>query len=272
MLDTGSILALAAAAAYAGSGFTALSALSRRGGATPPWLVALILAAIICHSAALSLQIFRPEAVLFGFGPAISAAMLFASALLLIGSCFHRIGPVFGLSLCATAAAALLPGAFPGEPSDAALWTPLFRLHLSFALVTYGLLAVDIVQAIVMQLQNARFKTLADPLPQTGLLSTLPSILTMEKVFFSILWGAFAMLTALIVSSFFVTHEATGAWLQASHKTILSWASWLCLAALLAGRSLLGWRGKTALKLFWTLCAVYILAYLGYSFIIEAFL
>ena len=272
MLETGSFLALAAAAAYAGSGFVALSSLSKRGGKTPAWLIALILAALVCHSAAVSQQIFRPEEILFGFGPAMSAAMLFASMLLMIGACFHRIGPVFGITLFVTAAASLLPGAFPGEAMDAALWTPLFRLHLAFALITYGLLGVDIVQAVVMQIQNARFKSLADPIPQHGILSTLPSILTMEKVFFGILWGAFAALTALVLTSFFVTQEATGAWLQLSHKTFLSWASWACLAVLLAGRTLLGWRGKTALKWFWTLCAVYVVAYLGYSFVIEAFL
>lgn len=272
MLETGSILAIAAAAVYAGSGWVALSSLWQRGGRTPAWLIAGILAALILHTASLNSLIFRPEGIFFGFGPAISAAMLFAVTLLMIGSCFHRIGPVFGLSVFVAAAAALFPAVFPGEASDPAVWTPIFRVMLALGLITYGLLAVDVVQATVMQLQNARFRSASDPIPQAGVLSTLPSILTMEKVFFGILIGAFVSLTGLVLTGAFVTHEVYGAWFRLDHKTFLSWASWACLATLLAGRFFLGWRGKAALKWFWVLCAIYIVAYLGYSFVIEAFL
>ncbi|MDL2058620.1 cytochrome c biogenesis protein CcsA [Mesosutterella sp. AGMB02718] len=269
---TGTLLTVLAALAYAGCGAVALSSLWKRGGRAPAWLLAGILAALVLHSAGVSRQIFHDGGIFFGFGPAVSASMLFAVAILSIVSCFQRIGPVFGIALIAAAAAALLPAVFPGEPMNAALWTPLFRVHLGLGLITYGLLATAIIQAVLMQLQDGRFRRSPDPIPQRGILSNLPSILSMEKVLFYMLWTGFATLTALLVTGFFVTHEAYGVWLHFDHKTFLTWASWLCCAVLLAGHRLLGWRGSTALKWCWILCAIYLVAYLGYTFLIEVFI
>jgi ABC-type uncharacterized transport system permease subunit len=56
------------------------------------------------------------------------------------------------------------------------------------------------------------------------------------------------------------------------HHTLLSLASWMLYASLLAGHRLLGWRGTTAVR--WSLIAFgfLVLAYFGSKFVIEVLL
>ena len=162
-----------------------------------------------------------------------------------------------------------MPLVFPGEPIEMAEWTPLFRVHLSLGLLTYGLLTVDVVQAILMECQNRRFRFSSDPVPQSGILSTLPPILVMEQVFFYILLTAFLVLSVLLVTGALVTQQYYGTLFHLDHKTFLTWASWLLCGILTAGHWILGWRGRKALAWFWILCGVYVIAYLGYAFFLE---
>ncbi len=243
MMENGILLSLAAAAIYCVSGGVVLSSLRKRGAKVPTWMLLIVVAAVVLHGFALKTQIFpAPGQTLFGFGPAVSGAMLLGFTVLAFVSAVKRVGPVFGVSAFITAVAALMPLVFPGEPIEMAEWTPLFRVHLSLGLLTYGLLTVDVVQAILMECQNRRFRFSSDPVPQSGILSTLPPILVMEQVFFYILLD---------------------------HKTFLTWASWLLCGILTAGHWILGWRGRKALAWFWILCGVYVIAYLGYAFFLE---
>lgn len=52
---------------------------------------------------------------------------------------------------------------------------------------------------------------------------------------------------------------------------ILTWIAWVLFGILLAGRRFAGWRAKTALRWFWAGFLVFVIAYLGYSFILEVF-
>jgi ABC-type uncharacterized transport system permease subunit len=56
------------------------------------------------------------------------------------------------------------------------------------------------------------------------------------------------------------------------HKTLFAVLSWLTFAVLLGGRTLRGWRGRTALR--WTLFgfALLMLAYVGSRFVLEVIL
>jgi ABC-type uncharacterized transport system permease subunit len=57
-----------------------------------------------------------------------------------------------------------------------------------------------------------------------------------------------------------------------THKVIFGILAWLIYAALLAGRRLYGWRGRTALR--WTLGGflALVLAYIGSKFVLEVIL
>jgi ABC-type uncharacterized transport system permease subunit len=56
------------------------------------------------------------------------------------------------------------------------------------------------------------------------------------------------------------------------HKTVFAVLSWITFGALLTGRLLYGWRGRTALR--WTLTGfvLLILAYVGSRFVLEVIL
>ena len=58
-------------------------------------------------------------------------------------------------------------------------------------------------------------------------------------------------------------------WFLFDHKMILTWLSWIIFGVLLAGRWLAGWRARTALRLFWLGFIAFVVAYFGYSFIVE---
>lgn len=139
MMENGILLSLAAAAIYCVSGGVVLSSLRKRGAKVPTWMLLIVVAAVVLHGFALKTQIFpAPGQTLFGFGPAVSGAMLLGFTVLAFVSAVKRVGPVFGVSAFITAVAALMPLVFPGEPIEMAEWTPLFRVHLSLGLLTYG--------------------------------------------------------------------------------------------------------------------------------------
>ena len=141
-MENGILLSLAAAAIYCVSGGVVLSSLRKRGAKVPTWMLLIVVAAVVLHGFALKTQIFpAPGQTLFGFGPAVSGAMLLGFTVLALVSAVKRVGPVFGVSAFITAVAALMPLVFPGEPIEMTEWTPLFRVHLSLGLLTYGLLA-----------------------------------------------------------------------------------------------------------------------------------
>ena len=60
--------------------------------------------------------------------------------------------------------------------------------------------------------------------------------------------------------------------MQLNHKTIFAILSWGIFAALLGGRKVYGWRGRTAVL--WTLSGfvMLLLAYVGSKFVLEVLL
>jgi ABC-type uncharacterized transport system permease subunit len=57
-----------------------------------------------------------------------------------------------------------------------------------------------------------------------------------------------------------------------NHKTVFGIAAWIIFAALLLGRQIYGWRGRTAI--YWTLAGFtsLLLAYEGVKFVMEVVL
>ncbi len=103
-------------------------------------------------------------------------------------------------------------------------------------------------------------------------LDRLPPLLAMETVLFRLIGAGFLLLTATLVSGIFFSEEVFGRALRFDHKTIFTFAAWFVFGALLVGRVVFGWRGRTALR--WTLTgfAMLMLAYVGSRFVIEVLL
>jgi ABC-type transport system involved in multi-copper enzyme maturation permease subunit len=80
------------------------------------------------------------------------------------------------------------------------------------------------------------------------------------------------MLTLTLATGIVFSETLFGRAMRFDHKTLFATLSWVTFAALLAGRHLYGWRGRTALR--WTLSGfvLLILAYVGSRFVLEVVL
>ena len=98
------------------------------------------------------------------------------------------------------------------------------------------------------------------------LVASLPPLQTMEHLLFELLWTGLILLSLAIASGFLFLEDMFAQ--RVAHHTVLSIASWLVFAILLAGRWRLGWRGRTAIR--WTLAGftMLMLAYFGSKLVI----
>ena len=121
-----------------------------------------------------------------------------------------------------------------------------------------------------MMLQNTRLRAKGLS-ANDDLLDSLPGLVVMERVFFRIVATGFFCLTLVLILGAVVTKELQGVYFLVDHKAVLTWISWLVFGVLLLGRTVWGWRAKTALRLFWAGFVVFAVAYFVYSFVLEVF-
>lgn len=232
------------------------------------WLAA---AAALVHSAAVALEMFAPGVIHFGFGLAVSVAMLIAVIITLVESWVRRISGLMGILLIVAAVAAVMPVFFSGEAVPSERWSYLFRCHLLLALAAYSFMTIAFVQAVLLALLQRQLK---DPAAssESGLVANLPNLMAMERILYRIVLLGFVCLTLVLVLGAFATHEAYGQYAVLDHKTILTWLSWLVFAVLLVGRYFFGWRNRQARGWFWAGYAILVVAYLAYRLIFELFI
>ncbi len=257
-----------AALLYLAAGISIVRAMRSGAERAPGWLRALVVCGALLHAYAIQGEMFQPDTVHFGFGYALSITFFFAVVVLLIESWVHRLHGQFGIILIASAAGALMPVFFPGEPSAAAQWSTFLRCHLLFALASYSFMGIALVHAVLMGLQNRYLKA---PAEETSFLASMPGLVVMERIFFRIVIFGFVCLTAVVLTGAFATEEAYGTLFHLDHKTILTWIAWVIFGILLLGRYCAGWRARRALVWFWAGFAVQVVAYLCYSFVQEIF-
>ena len=94
----------------------------------------------------------------------------------------------------------------------------------------------------------------------------------MEALLFRLIHVAFVLLTVTVASGALFSESLFGKAFVFNHKTVFAVLSWVIFAALLLGRHIRGWRGKTALR--WTLAGfgALLLAYIGSRFVLEVIL
>lgn len=212
--------------------------------------------------------IFAAAELRFGFAQALSVMMFLAVAMCWIETLFVPIEALYPLVLVAAAICTPLPAFFPGRlsPETASFE---FRLHLVFGMLAYSLFTVAMLHALLIaKVENRLHGTpgLGGPLAQ------LPPLLTLERLVFTLIGAAFAVLTATLVFGIVYSETFLGRAMRFEHKTVFVILSWLIFGLLLAGRWRYGWRGRTALR--WTL-AGFVLLMLGYPgsrFVLEVLL
>lgn len=224
--------------------------------------------ALILHGLSLADEIFPGDTMRFGFAVALSLILWLAIALYWIESLYARMDGLQMLGLPLAALCVLLPPLLPGQHLLANAGSPIFRAHFLMAMLAYSLFTLAALHAILMAVAEKRLHRGR----LTPLFSGLPPLLTMEALLFRLIHIAFVLLSLTLASGILFSEALFGKPLAFNHKTVFAIMSWLIFAALLTGRHLRGWRGRTALR--WTLAgfAALLLAYVGSRFVVEVLL
>jgi len=232
------------------------------------WERAALLVPLALHGWLLYAGIFATSDLRFGFAQALSVMLWLAVAVYWIESLFYPLDGMEPLVLPLAAIAAPLPAFFPGLASSGAhAGAAAFKVHLALAMIAYGLFVIALLHATLMAVAERQLHGKA------GLaFGHLPPLLTLERLLFRMIGAAFLFLTLTLASGFVFSETLFGRALRFDHKTIFAILSWLTFGWLLAGRSLYGWRGRTAVR--WTLggFVLLILAYVGSRFVLEVVL
>jgi ABC-type uncharacterized transport system permease subunit len=232
------------------------------------WEHAIILVPLALHTWLLYTTMFEPEGLFLGVGTALSAIAWLSMLIYWVASVVYRQEGLQTLILPVAAVAVLLPVLFPATRPLAHTEVPAFKFHLVLSMLAYSLFTIASLHVVLMALVERR-------LHGGGLSRSLrwvPPLLTMETLLFRIIGAGFVLLTLVLISGIFFSEEVFGKPMSFSHKTIFAWLSWGIFAALLAGRSIYGWRGRIAVR--WTLAGflALVLAYLGSKFVLEVLL
>lgn len=225
------------------------------------------------HGVLVTRGMFADGDFTFGFALALSATLWMAVVITWLEGLYVPLRGLLPLILPAAALAVLLPLVFPGGTIGAER-NAAFKLHLHAAIFAYGLFTIAAAHALLMAALERRLHRGRGAL-QSGpgrLLRHTPPLLAMERLLFRLIGIGFLLLTVTVASGLFFSEQVFGQALRWEHKTVFAIASWLIFGALLAGRAVLGWRGRVALR--WTLAGfvMLLLAYVGTSFVLEVVL
>ena len=253
-------------------------ALAPRPGGMLAWERAAMLMPFALHSWVLYAELIAPEELRFGFGQALSVMLWMGVLLYWVESLFFNLDGMQPLVLPLAALAAPLPSVFPGIATSAHLAAFEFRLHLILGMLAYSVFTIAMLHAVLMAIVERRLHRVhlqagrGSSRPLNGPLSSLPPLLTLERLLFRLIAAAFILLTLTLASGALFSETLFGRAIRFDHKTLFALLSWFTFAVLLAGRTLRGWRGRTALR--WTLSgfALLMLAYVGSRFVLEVVL
>ncbi|HVS26313.1 MAG TPA: cytochrome c biogenesis protein CcsA [Burkholderiales bacterium] len=240
------------------------------GGVAAPmqWERFAILVPFVLHSALLHHSTFTGAGVNLGVGNALSAILWLAVLLYWLVSFFYNFEGLQALVLPLAAACVLAPLLLPTTHMLSNTGLPAFRVHFLLSMLAYGLLTIAALHAVLMMLVERRLHLGALP----AMLNSLPPLLTMETLLFRIINVGFVLLTLVLISGILFSEELFHKPAPFTHKTLFAFISWGIFAALLGGRKIYGWRGRTAAH--WTLAGfiALILAYIGSKFVLEVIL
>ncbi len=253
------------------------------------WERAAILAPFALHTWLLYHGLFAAPELRFGFGQALSVTLWLAVLIYWFEAAFVNLEGMQALVLPLAAACVMLPALFPGIEAPPYAHAFGFRAHLTLAMLAYSFFTIGALHALLMAVlegtlhgnhfglgkreAGARAERHAGgPGLLAGPLSSLPPLLTLERLLFRILTLGFVLLTLTLLTGALFSEEVFGRAFRFNHKTLFAIISWVIFGLLLAGRWRYGWRGRKALR--WTLAGfvALLLAYVGSRFVLEVVL
>ncbi|WP_426689400.1 cytochrome C assembly family protein [Rhodanobacter ginsengiterrae] len=257
---TSHVLALLAIVLY----LAAAGALARPllGGGQPLNRLALSLAgtAVLLHATIL-LGIHRGALDLHFFA-ALSLVAFVVSALTLLVNASRPVAAlgviVFPLTAALVAVDSFLAPPTLPQPMD---WQ--IKLHVTVALIAFGVLSIAAVLAILLAIQERALRH-----RQFGRwLRALPPLTLTETLLFRLISAGFVLLSLTLLTGVLFVDNLFGQHLV--HKTVLSIVAWLVFGVLLYGRWRHGWRGSRAVNLTLIGMAVLVLAFFGSKAVLE---
>lgn len=235
-----------------------------------------LLVALILHGLALGQSILLPQGLFLGWAVGLSTAIWLAMVVFWIESFFLSLNSYLLALLPLSAVACLFSLFFPQGSYVVAAHNDWVQGHLIIALISYGLMAVAAVYALLVlfferYLHQPATEQRKRPVLYLAL-ESMPPLLTQEKLLFHFIRFGFAALTLAMVSGSFVSAMLTQQWFPLDHKTVFTVLSWLTFGALLVGRRLYGWRGRAAVRATLLGFILLLLAYSGSHFVLDVLL
>jgi ABC-type uncharacterized transport system permease subunit len=198
-----------------------------------------------------------------GFGPVLSMTVWLLIAVHTLESRFLPL-PSVRLALGVAGALAVLTALlFPGEPRP--ITSQLAPLHFALGVGSYGLFAVAVLHALMLDASERRLR--GGGAPRAGGTALGMPLLQLERVTFRFVEAGFGVLTLTLV----LGAVTAGQW-RWDHKSVFSLLGWAVFAALLLGRHLRGWRGRRATRWLYVGATLLLLAYVGSRFVFEVLL
>lgn len=223
---------------------------------------------LLLHLYVLYMDVLSGPGVALGFAVSLSAVGAMTVLVHSLAIWRYPLGGLEGFVLVFAAAVLGLHGLMRDASPIPHSEVPLFAAHLIVAFVAYSLFTIAALHALLMALAEKRLHRAVSSKMITG----LPPLLSLEKLLFRLIEVGFVLLTLTLVTGILFAQEIFGRALPFSHMTLFGLTSWLIYGALLVGRRVYGWRGRTAI--YWTLAgfAFLLLSYVGVKFVLEVFL
>lgn len=251
---------------YLASAGLILLRLLRQGEGNPgvrTLALALGLGAQLLHTLLLYQAIFGQPSLNLSFFNALALTSWTVVTLLMVSSLDKPIENLAILVFPVAALTLFLEARYPSVRFMRALDGWPIKIHVLLSLLSYSLLTLASVQAILLAVQDHHLHSRQPG----GFVRALPPLQTMESLLFEMIAAGFVLLTLSLLSGVVFLEDMFAQHLV--HKTVLSTLAWMMFGGLLLGRYRYGWRGRTAI--IWTLSGfvILILAYFGSKAVLE---
>ncbi|HUL41306.1 MAG TPA: cytochrome c biogenesis protein CcsA [Burkholderiales bacterium] len=232
------------------------------------WEKIIVLIPLALHGALLYQSTFTATGFNLGVGNAVSAILWLTVLIYWTVSFFSNLEGLQALVLPLAAVCVLLPLLLPTKHILSNTGLLAFPAHFLLSMLAYSLFTIAALHAVLTTVVERRLHNGTLP----AMLHTLPPLLTMETLLFRVISAGFVLLTLALVSGMLFSQELLHQPAQFTHKTLFAFISWGIFAALLGGRKIYGWRGRTAMRWTWAGFIALVLAYVGSSFVLEVIL
>lgn len=216
--------------------------------------------AVLAHASEIALA--HRGALDLHFFAALSLIACVMAAMTLLVNLWRPVAAL-GVILFPLAAALLAIDVFLAPPTAPGMLDWQIKLHVTVAILSYGLLSISALLALLLVFQERSMRHHRMP----AFLDALPPLMLTETLMFRLIGVGFAMLSLTLLTGTLFVHNLFAQHLV--HKTVLSILAWLVFGLLLLGRWRWGWRGRQAVWFTLAGMAVLVLAFFGSKFVLE---